>query len=382
MLRAVRTGAPVKGGGVRKEYDDLVATWAVQPRLAELLATAGRPDAGAGRAVVGGAAVPARRRGRASVRTTGRVVFRFQDPAIVEASGLVVQDGLFVTTNDSGDTGRVFTVDPDTGRTIGVTTLGRASPQDVEALAPAGRGEVWVGDIGDNLDERDVDQRDPRARSAPDGPGPWPGRPYELVFPGPARRRGVPAQRTRRPAGCSWPRKEHLRRRPVRRAGARCAPTGPNRLRRVGATLHVRHRRRVLPRREAPGRSATTAGPSSTPSPASSEVGEFDAPRPAAGRGDRGRRRTTGSTSPPRARRQPVLEVTLPGVCARARSRRRRSEPVAVDRPPRRRRRATSCRRKRARPSRDAVAVAAGRGPVRRRRGRAAARGALRPSRQ
>jgi len=38
MLRAVRTGAPVKGGGVRKEYDDLVATWAIRPRLAELLA--------------------------------------------------------------------------------------------------------------------------------------------------------------------------------------------------------------------------------------------------------------------------------------------------------------------------------------------------------
>ena len=37
MLRAVRTGAPVKGGGVRKEYDELVATWAVRPRLAELL---------------------------------------------------------------------------------------------------------------------------------------------------------------------------------------------------------------------------------------------------------------------------------------------------------------------------------------------------------
>jgi SAM-dependent methyltransferase len=37
MLRAVRTGAPVKGGGVRKEYDDLVATWSVHPRLAELL---------------------------------------------------------------------------------------------------------------------------------------------------------------------------------------------------------------------------------------------------------------------------------------------------------------------------------------------------------
>ena len=37
MLRAIRTGSPVKGGGVRKEYDDLVATWAVQPKLALLL---------------------------------------------------------------------------------------------------------------------------------------------------------------------------------------------------------------------------------------------------------------------------------------------------------------------------------------------------------
>ena len=37
MLRAVRTGSPVKGGGVRKEYDDLVTTWQVQPRLAQLL---------------------------------------------------------------------------------------------------------------------------------------------------------------------------------------------------------------------------------------------------------------------------------------------------------------------------------------------------------
>lgn len=37
LLRAVRTGAPVKGGGVRKEYDDVVATWGIQPRLATLL---------------------------------------------------------------------------------------------------------------------------------------------------------------------------------------------------------------------------------------------------------------------------------------------------------------------------------------------------------
>jgi SAM-dependent methyltransferase len=44
MLRAVRTGGPVKGGGIRKEYDDLVATWGIRPRLAELLAAA--PETG------------------------------------------------------------------------------------------------------------------------------------------------------------------------------------------------------------------------------------------------------------------------------------------------------------------------------------------------
>ena len=94
------------------------------------------------------------------------VEFRFADPAIVESSGLVSREGLFVTVNDSGDTGRVFTVDPADGRTVGVTTWttdGRA-PEDVEALAPmldrsdrggAGHGAVWVGDIGDNLAVRD-----------------------------------------------------------------------------------------------------------------------------------------------------------------------------------------------------------------------------------
>ena len=38
LLRAVRTGGPVSGGEVREEYDDLVETWAIRPRLAELLA--------------------------------------------------------------------------------------------------------------------------------------------------------------------------------------------------------------------------------------------------------------------------------------------------------------------------------------------------------
>jgi SAM-dependent methyltransferase len=37
LLRAVRTGGPVSGGGVRQEYDELVATWEIHPKLAELL---------------------------------------------------------------------------------------------------------------------------------------------------------------------------------------------------------------------------------------------------------------------------------------------------------------------------------------------------------
>jgi len=78
----------------------------------------------------------------------GHHVLSFDDPAIVEASALVVEDGLFLTTNDSGDTGRVFAVDH-SGRTVGVTHWSE-DPTDTEALAPAGHGFVWVGDIGDN----------------------------------------------------------------------------------------------------------------------------------------------------------------------------------------------------------------------------------------
>ena len=112
----------------------------------------------------------------------GNVVFRFQDPAIVEASGLVVQRGLFVTTNDSGDTGRVFAVDPSDGRTVGVTSW-PGEPEDVEALAPAGPDGVWVGDIGDNSKDRESVSvtRLPIAAAYDEVPGET----YELTYPGP-----------------------------------------------------------------------------------------------------------------------------------------------------------------------------------------------------
>jgi hypothetical protein len=82
------------------------------------------------------------------------VEFRFRDLQIIESSGLVARDGLFVTVNDSGDRGRTFVVDPTTGRTVGGVTWSE-QPDDVEAIAPAPDGSLVVGDIGDNAESRD-----------------------------------------------------------------------------------------------------------------------------------------------------------------------------------------------------------------------------------
>lgn len=114
----------------------------------------------------------------------GEVVTVLVDPDIVESSGLVVTDGLAVTVNDSGDSARIFTVDLATGETVGVTRWD-AEVRDVEALAPAGEGHVWVGDIGDNLAARDsvVVTRVPFGRGDRDVVG----EAYELVWPDGAR---------------------------------------------------------------------------------------------------------------------------------------------------------------------------------------------------
>ncbi|MET0999445.1 MAG: hypothetical protein ABWX73_12060 [Marmoricola sp.] len=75
------------------------------------------------------------------------------DTRIDESSALVDLGRTMVTTNDSGDTARLFVVSASTGKTIGITRY-RGSVQDVEALAPAGGNQIWVGDIGDNESER------------------------------------------------------------------------------------------------------------------------------------------------------------------------------------------------------------------------------------
>ncbi|MCX6396546.1 MAG: hypothetical protein NTV23_08675 [Propionibacteriales bacterium] len=81
-------------------------------------------------------------------------VFAFADDRINESSGLVDLGALMVTTNDSGGEPLVFVVDARTGRTVATTTFAD-EVEDVEALAPAGDGAVWVGDIGDNRARRD-----------------------------------------------------------------------------------------------------------------------------------------------------------------------------------------------------------------------------------
>jgi hypothetical protein len=84
--------------------------------------------------------------------------FRFNDPAIVESSGLaasVMHPGIVWTHNDSGSGPQVYAVDTRTGATVAVITLGNVIPVDVEAIAigrdEAGYSAVFVADTGTSL---------------------------------------------------------------------------------------------------------------------------------------------------------------------------------------------------------------------------------------
>lgn len=164
----------------------------------------------------------------------GEVAFTFRDAAIVESSGLVARDGLVLTVNDSGDSGRVFAVDPATGETVGVTRWDDG-PRDVEALAPAGPGEVWVGDIGDNRGVRDSVE----VLRVPVGRGERTVQPerFELVYPDGATDAetllSVPG--TGRLVVVS----KGILGGVVYRAPLRLDPEGPNRLEAVGSALPI-----------------------------------------------------------------------------------------------------------------------------------------------
>ncbi len=88
------------------------------------------------------------------------LLFRLQDPALEESSGLAVSrlhDGVVWSHPDGGDTAEVMAVDG-RGRTVATVRLRGVDPYDPEALAPGstsdGRPALFLGDIGDNRARR------------------------------------------------------------------------------------------------------------------------------------------------------------------------------------------------------------------------------------
>lgn len=110
-----------------------------------------------------------------------RTLFRFTDRSITESSGLVDAGSVVYTMNDSGAGPVLYAVDPRTGDTTATTTYSSSDVEDVEALAPAPGGAVWVGDIGDNLTRRDEVWVYRVTPGQPDAPR------FALTYPGPAR---------------------------------------------------------------------------------------------------------------------------------------------------------------------------------------------------
>ncbi|RPK93627.1 WD40 repeat domain-containing protein [Streptomyces sp. ADI98-10] len=82
--------------------------------------------------------------------------FTIEDPRITESSGLAASrahPGVYWTHNDSDDGPYVFAVDSRTGKTLATITMsGVGEPRDVEGISIGPDGDIYVGDIGDNLD--------------------------------------------------------------------------------------------------------------------------------------------------------------------------------------------------------------------------------------
>ncbi|MFF4005734.1 WD40 repeat domain-containing protein [Streptomyces sp. NPDC001717] len=87
--------------------------------------------------------------------TPGASSFTITDPRIKESSGLAasrIHPGVYWTHNDSDDGPYVYAVDSATGKTVArVTLTGIGKPRDVEAISLGPDGQLYLGDIGDNL---------------------------------------------------------------------------------------------------------------------------------------------------------------------------------------------------------------------------------------
>ncbi|WP_405685583.1 WD40 repeat domain-containing protein [Streptomyces sp. NBC_00057] len=81
--------------------------------------------------------------------------FTIEDSRITESSGLAASrahPGIYWTHNDSDDGPYIYAVDSRTGKTVATITLrGVGKPRDVEAISLGPDGNLYVGDIGDNL---------------------------------------------------------------------------------------------------------------------------------------------------------------------------------------------------------------------------------------
>lgn len=99
-------------------------------------------------AVALGTAVPARSAAGPSA------AFTITDPRITESSGLAAghrHPGVYWTHNDSGGGPHVYAIDAATGRTVATLTLRGATARDCEAISIGPDGDIYLGDIGDNL---------------------------------------------------------------------------------------------------------------------------------------------------------------------------------------------------------------------------------------
>ena len=82
--------------------------------------------------------------------------FTITDSRITESSGLAashLHPGIYWTHNDSDDGPYIYAVDSGTGKTVATVTFsGVGKPRDVEAISIGPDNEIYIGDIGDNLD--------------------------------------------------------------------------------------------------------------------------------------------------------------------------------------------------------------------------------------
>lgn len=91
----------------------------------------------------------------AAAGSAGASGFTITDPRIKESSGLAasrIHPGVYWTHNDSDDGPYLYAVDSATGKTVArVTMTGVGKPRDVEGISLGPDGQLYVGDIGDNL---------------------------------------------------------------------------------------------------------------------------------------------------------------------------------------------------------------------------------------